>query len=57
MPIMAQVHFKVYTHLDSLKTNSLYLWIELEKPVVVVERKPKARDPKAPISIWNFEGR
>ena len=21
------------------------------------ERKQKARDPKAPISIWNFEGR
>ena len=40
-----------------LKTKTVYLWIELEKPVVVVERKPKARDPKAPISIWNFEGR
>ena len=49
--------FLIFAHLNALKTNTVYLWIELEKPVVVVERKPKARDPKAPISIWNFEGR
>ena len=55
---MAQAHFKVFTPLYLLETKKNCLpMIELEKPVVVLERKPKARDPKAPISIWNFEGR
>ena len=28
-----------------------------DRAAASTERKQKARDPKAPISIWNFEGR